>query len=138
MTRWKLKWAYLIDSLTWYFYGKYIIRNRTKIILQRKRQKSGSFRSNYSKFCYPLHYPHEHFWNQFNSKISMVSTNWLVHFKNQKFSTVIRLVECLAMAGFRPNSEIIGKFRKMEKFYDHFITHQKWCLQPNFGCVGVF
>ena len=30
-----------------------------------------------------------------------------------------------AMAGFRPNSEIIGKFRKLEKFYDHFVKRQK-------------
>ena len=26
------------------------------------------------------------------------------------------------MAGFRPNSEIIGNFRKIENFYDHFIN----------------
>jgi len=25
------------------------------------------------------------------------------------------------LAGFRPNSEIIGKFGKMGKFYDHFL-----------------
>ena len=25
------------------------------------------------------------------------------------------------LAGFRPNSEIIGKVRKMEKFYGHFV-----------------
>ena len=29
------------------------------------------------------------------------------------------------MAGFKPNSEIIGNFRKMENCYGHFITHQK-------------
>ena len=29
------------------------------------------------------------------------------------------------MAGFRPNSEVIGKFRKLEKFYDHFVKRQK-------------
>ena len=26
-----------------------------------------------------------------------------------------------AMAGFRPNSEIIGKFRTLKKFYGHFV-----------------
>ena len=31
----------------------------------------------------------------------------------------------LALAGFRPNSEIIGKFRKLKKFYDHFVKRQK-------------
>jgi len=30
------------------------------------------------------------------------------------------------MAELRPNSEIIGNFRKMENCYGHFITHQKW------------
>ena len=30
-----------------------------------------------------------------------------------------------SMAGFRPNSEIIGKFRKMGKFYGHFVKLQK-------------
>jgi len=29
------------------------------------------------------------------------------------------------MAGFRANSEIIGKFRKLKKFYDHFVKRQK-------------
>ena len=29
------------------------------------------------------------------------------------------------MAGFRPNSEIIGKVRKMEKFYGHFVQLEK-------------
>ena len=29
------------------------------------------------------------------------------------------------MAGFRPNSEIIGNFRKIENFYGHFIKRQK-------------
>ena len=42
------------------------------------------------------------------------------------------------MAGFRPNSEIIGKFRKMGKFYDQFVKHQKLPQQTNFECVGVF
>ena len=31
----------------------------------------------------------------------------------------------IAMAGFRPNSEIIGKFRKLKKFYGHFVKRQK-------------
>ena len=31
----------------------------------------------------------------------------------------------LKLAGFRPNSEIIGKFRKLKKFYDHFVKRQK-------------
>ena len=30
-----------------------------------------------------------------------------------------------AMAEFRPNSQIIGIFRKTEKFYDHFIQRHK-------------
>ena len=42
------------------------------------------------------------------------------------------------MAEFRPNSEIIGKIRKMEKFYGHFVKLQKWLLQTNFERVGVF
>ena len=42
------------------------------------------------------------------------------------------------MAGFRPYSKIIGNFRKMENFCGHFIKHQKWRLQPNLECVGVF
>ena len=29
------------------------------------------------------------------------------------------------MAGFRPNSEIIGKFRKLKKFDGHFVDRQK-------------
>ena len=29
------------------------------------------------------------------------------------------------MAKFRPNSEIIGKFRKLKKFYDHFVKREK-------------
>ena len=29
------------------------------------------------------------------------------------------------LAGFRPNSEIIGKFRKLEKLYGHFVKRQK-------------
>ena len=31
----------------------------------------------------------------------------------------------LLLAGFRPNSEIIGKFRKLKKFYGHFVKRQK-------------
>ena len=31
----------------------------------------------------------------------------------------------LPVAGFRPNSEIIGKFRKLKKFYGHFVKRQK-------------
>ena len=31
----------------------------------------------------------------------------------------------LRLAGFRPNSEIIGNFRKMENSYGHFIKRQK-------------
>ena len=34
------------------------------------------------------------------------------------------------MAGFRPNSEIIVKFRKLKKFYGHFIKRQKWSRGP--------
>ena len=33
--------------------------------------------------------------------------------------------EILPMAGFRPNSKIIGNFRKIENFYDHFIKRHK-------------
>ena len=29
------------------------------------------------------------------------------------------------LAGFRANSEIIGKFRKLKKFYGHFVKRQK-------------
>ena len=29
------------------------------------------------------------------------------------------------LAGFRANSEIIGKFRKLKKFYDHFVKREK-------------
>ena len=29
------------------------------------------------------------------------------------------------MAGFSVNSEIIGKFRKLKKFYGHFVKRQK-------------
>ena len=29
------------------------------------------------------------------------------------------------MAGFKPNSEIIGNFRKIENFYDHFSKRHK-------------
>ena len=43
-----------------------------------------------------------------------------------------------ALAGFRPNSKINGNFRKIENFDGHFINRQKWRLQPNFECVGVF
>ena len=35
------------------------------------------------------------------------------------------LFEMAHVAGFRPNSEIIGKFRKMKKFYDHFVQLEK-------------
>ena len=41
-------------------------------------------------------------------------------FENESIEATIGL-----MAGFRPNSEIIGNFRKMENCYGHFITHQK-------------
>ena len=35
-------------------------------------------------------------------------------------------IDCVnEMAEFRPNSEIIGKIRKMEKFYGHFVKLQK-------------
>ena len=36
----------------------------------------------------------------------------------------IKLV--IKMAGFRANSEIIGKFRKLKKFYDHFVKREKF------------
>jgi len=42
------------------------------------------------------------------------------------------------LAGFRPNSEIIGKFRKLEKLYGHFVKRQKWRIQAIFWGVGVF
>ena len=42
------------------------------------------------------------------------------------------------MAGFRPNSEIIGNFLKIGNFYGHFNKCHKWRLQQNFECVGVF
>ena len=31
----------------------------------------------------------------------------------------------MTLAGFRPNSEIIGKFRKLKKLYGHFVKRQK-------------
>ena len=42
-----------------------------------------------------------------------------------------------AIPGFRADSEIIGNFRKFQKFYGHF-KRQKWRLQTNFWGVGVF
>ena len=42
------------------------------------------------------------------------------------------------MAELRLDSEIIGNFRNFEKFFDHFVERQKWPLQTNFECVGVF
>ena len=38
---------------------------------------------------------------------------------------VVRLRCSNIMAGFRPNSEIIGKFRKLKKFYDNFVQREK-------------
>ena len=46
----------------------------------------------------------------------------------QKRVQTIRKVRILvenAMAGFRANSEIIGKFRKLKKFYNHFVKRQQ-------------
>ena len=60
----------------------------------------------------------------------MESKRWAKKYLKKKYS--------YEMAGFRPNSEIIGNFRKIENFYGHFIKRQKWRLQPNFECVGVF
>ena len=37
------------------------------------------------------------------------------------------------MAGFRPNSEIIGKFRKLKKLYGHFVKRQKYSLQRKYS-----
>ena len=47
-------------------------------------------------------------------------------------STVSFVLIHITLAELRPNSEIIRNFRQMENCYGHFITHQKWCLQPNF------
>ena len=41
------------------------------------------------------------------------------------------------MAGFVPYSEIIGIFRKIEKFYGYFIKCQTWRLWTNFECLGL-
>ena len=38
--------------------------------------------------------------------------------------TGISLEELVTVAGFRANSEIIGKFRKLKKFYSHFVERQ--------------
>ena len=42
-----------------------------------------------------------------------------------------------AMAEFRPNSEIMGNFRKFKKFYGHF-KRQKRRIHTNFWGLGVF
>ena len=43
--------------------------------------------------------------------------------QTEKIQFVPQIVSTLA--GFRPNSEIIGKFRKLKKFYGHFVKRQK-------------
>ena len=44
----------------------------------------------------------------------------------------------LTLAGFRPYSEIIGKFRKLKKLYDYSVKRQKWRIQTIFWGVSVF
>ena len=46
------------------------------------------------------------------------------HMKKNKLY-YIEITNFTTLAGFRPNSEIIGKFRKMGKFYGHFVKDQK-------------
>ena len=43
----------------------------------------------------------------------IIGTSSIIKILKIKFQT--------RLAGFRPNSEIIGKVRKMEKFYGHFV-----------------
>ena len=49
----------------------------------------------------------KNFWSKMVNTLDMSHTIWTI------------------LAGFRPNSEIIGKFLKMGKFYDHFVKLQK-------------
>ena len=42
------------------------------------------------------------------------------------------------LAGVRLNSEIIRNYRNFEKYFNHFVEFQKWRLQTNLKCVGVF
>ena len=53
----------------------------------------------------------------------------VIHRFKMQFLTEIKsgqkLQILVSLAGFRPNSEIIGNFRKIENFYDHFIKRQK-------------
>ena len=41
------------------------------------------------------------------------------------FCHVIAFSQINTLAGFRANSEIIGKFRKLKKLYGHFVERQK-------------
>ena len=36
------------------------------------------------------------------------------------------------LAGFGPNSEIIGKFRKLKKKYGHFVKRRSRVLEPRY------
>ena len=42
-----------------------------------------------------------------------------------KYKVPFNIMVMTILAGFRPNSAIIGKFRKLKKFYDHFVKRQK-------------
>ena len=42
------------------------------------------------------------------------------------------------LAGFGPNYEIIGYFRKSEKYFAQFVMHLNPNLWTNFKCVGMF
>ena len=42
------------------------------------------------------------------------------------------------MAGFGPNYEIIGYFRKSVKYFAQFVMHLNPNLWTNFKCVGMF
>ena len=44
----------------------------------------------------------------------------------------------IKLAGFRPNSGIIGKFRKLKKFYGHFVERQNWRLLTNLSVFSLF
>ena len=65
-------------------------------------------------------------------------TNSFQYFKKNDPDIAYGCIKNWPLAGFRANSEIIGKFRKLKKFYGHFVKRQKWRLQTNFWGVGVF
>ena len=65
-----------------------------------------------------------------------VPTNFTFHFLDSESFESRDLTR--EKAGFRPDSEIIRKFRKSENYHGKFVKRQKWSLQTKFECVGVF